>query len=65
MSAEHEENFDLARRPDERHVDYAERLGDEGEPGAQVGERVGGVLGGGELMGLLGGIIGDVRSARE
>ena len=46
LSGEHEEDLDLARRPDERHVDYAERLGDEGEPGAEVGEGVGGVLGG-------------------
>ena len=50
MSGKHEEDFDLARRPDEGHVDYAERLGDEGEPGAEVGEGVGGVLGGDQLI---------------
>ena len=50
LSGEHEEDLDLARRPDERHVDYAERLRDEGEPGAEVGDGVGGVLGVGELI---------------
>ena len=52
LSGEHEEDLDLARRPDERHVDYAERLRDEGEPGAEVGDGVGGVLGKGELVRL-------------
>lgn len=44
MAGEHEEDLDLARGPDQGHVDDAEGLGEEGEPGAEVGYGVVGVL---------------------
>lgn len=37
LSAEHEENLDFAGRPDQGRVRNAEALGNEGEPGAEVG----------------------------
>ena len=66
MAGEHEEDFDFAGGPDEGYVDYAEGLGDEGEPGAKVGEGVGGVLRVEEvsLWSLVWGMFGDVRSGR-
>lgn len=44
MAGEHEEDFDFAGGPYQGYVDDAEGLGYEGEPGAEVGEGVGGVL---------------------
>ena len=40
LSGEHEQDLDLARGPDQGHVDDAEGLRDEGEPGAEVGDGV-------------------------
>lgn len=45
LAGEHEKDFGFAGGPDEGDVDDAEGLGDEGEPGAEVGDGVGGVLG--------------------
>ena len=47
LAGEHEEDLNLARGPYQGHVDYAERLWDEGEPGTEVGYGVVGVLEGG------------------
>ena len=44
LPGEHEQDFDLARRPYQRYVGDAEALGHESEPGAEVGEAVSGVL---------------------
>ena len=44
LPGEHEENLDLARGVEQRHVDDAERLRDQGQPGAEVGDRVGRVV---------------------
>lgn len=44
LPGEHEHDFDFARRPDEGCVDYAEALGHECQPGAEVGYRVIGIL---------------------
>ena len=44
LAGEHEEDLNLAGGPYQGDVDYAEGLGDEGEPGAEVGYEVVGVL---------------------
>jgi hypothetical protein len=36
LSAEHEEDFDFAGRPDEGRIDHAEALRDKSQPGAEV-----------------------------
>ena len=45
LPAEHHEDLDFAGRPDQRCVDDAEALGNEGQPGAEVGNGIIGVLG--------------------
>ena len=40
LAGEHEDHFGFAGGPDQGHVDDAERLGDEGEPGAEEGDGV-------------------------
>ena len=47
LAGEHEQDLDLAGGPDQSYVDYAEGLGHEGKPGAEVGYGVVGVLEGG------------------
>lgn len=44
LACEHEDDFGFAGGPDQGRVDDAEGLGHEGEPGAEVGYWVGGVL---------------------
>ena len=44
LPREHQGDFDLARRPYQDHVGCAEFLRDQGQPGAEVGDAVGGVL---------------------
>lgn len=47
LAGEHEHDLGFARGPDQGDVDDAEGLGHEGQPGAEVGDGVGGVLLGG------------------
>ena len=44
LPGEHEEDLDFAGGVEEGHVDDAEGLRDQGQPGAEVGERVRGVV---------------------
>ena len=44
LARKHEHQLYLARRDDEGDVSDAKALRDEGKPGAEVGDRVGGVL---------------------
>lgn len=44
LACEEQGDLDLAGRPDQGDVDYAETLRDQSEPGAEVGEGVGRVL---------------------
>lgn len=44
LAGEHEDDLSLAGGPDQGRVDDAKGLGHEGEPGAEVGYWVGGVL---------------------
>ena len=44
LSGEHEQDLDFAGRPDQRGINDAETLGHERQPGAEVGDRVIGVL---------------------
>ena len=53
LSREHEDHFGFARGPDQGCVDDAERLRDEGEPGAEEGDGVVWVLFGQEEQELV------------
>lgn len=53
LTQEHEGNFDLASGPDEGSVYDAEGLGQEGEPCAEKGEGIFGVLGGETRISLI------------
>lgn len=44
LAGKHEHDLGLAGGPDQGYVDDTEGLGDEGEPGAEVGDWIGGVL---------------------
>lgn len=49
LAQKHQGDFDLAGRPDKRHVDDAEGLGEKGQPGTEEGEGIFGILGGGDV----------------
>jgi len=46
LASEHEEYLNLAIRPYQRRIDDAESLGHKRKPCAEVGDAVGGILGG-------------------